>query len=356
MMTRTLHRELLPRRRTCLGLGTALAVMATLVLTLTCTPAARAEGMNATRTRSLRLRRSAAVQKDTPKAGTAKPGSGHSHSKPSLGVDAQRSGSIQPGSKSRGSDAGKASPRRKARRRAKDTDDEDMPMLEQVRGRRGRARTRATLRRVSERRMESFRVREADVVAPSTSLRGTREVLVHQNLMADDEGLQRIQTDAQLEQMREDRELIDFPESRSLRINPELPYDRRCARPWTVRFAEDLARDFSDRFGEPLMVTSAARSVEYQLHLAHFNGNAAGVDGDTSSPHLTGQALDFGKKGMSRAELAWMRARLLPLMQAGKIDVEEEFRQACFHISVYRSYMLPQHEMAVAPTVVVPEP
>jgi hypothetical protein len=29
---------------------------------------------------------------------------------------------------------------------------------------------------------------------------------------------------------------------------------------------------------------------------------------------------------------------LAPLMQAGMIDVEEEFQQACFHISVYRNY------------------
>ena len=70
-----------------------------------------------------------------------------------------------------------------------------------------------------------------------------------------------------------------------------------------------------------------------------------------ASPHLTGQALDFGKRGMSSAELAWMRAYLLPLMTAGKIDVEEEFQQACFHISVYRRYAggrLPAHEMASA--------
>ena len=26
-------------------------------------------------------------------------------------------------------------------------------------------------------------------------------------------------------------------------------------------------------------------------------------------------------------------------MQSGKIDVEEEFQQACFHISVYRAYL-----------------
>jgi hypothetical protein len=34
-----------------------------------------------------------------------------------------------------------------------------------------------------------------------------------------------------------------------------------------------------------------------------------------------------------------MRAYLLPLQTAGKIDVEEEFQQSCFHISVYKSYV-----------------
>ncbi len=74
-------------------------------------------------------------------------------------------------------------------------------------------------------------------------------------------------------------------------------------------------------------------------HLERVNGNAAGVDGDSASPHLTGQAIDFGKRGMSITEIAWMRAYLKPLMDAGKLDVEEEFHQACFHISVYRAYL-----------------
>ena len=70
-----------------------------------------------------------------------------------------------------------------------------------------------------------------------------------------------------------------------------------------------------------------------------MNGNAAATAGEAASPHLTGQAIDFGKRGMSQAELAWMRAYLLPMMQLGTIDVEEEFQQACFHVSVYRSYV-----------------
>ena len=34
-----------------------------------------------------------------------------------------------------------------------------------------------------------------------------------------------------------------------------------------------------------------------------------------------------------------MRSWLQPLQTAVKIDVEEEFQQACFHITVYKSYV-----------------
>jgi hypothetical protein len=169
-------------------------------------------------------------------------------------------------------------------------------------------------------------------------MRGTREILMHQNLIADEEGLSRIQDDDDLRRMRGERMLVDFPESMSLRVNAELAGDRRCARPWTVRFAEDIARAYYLRFHQPLQVNSAVRTVAYQLRLRRVNGNAAGIGGDMASPHLTGEALDFGKHDMSTVEIAWMRTYLRPLMQVGKVDVEEEFQQACFHISVYRSY------------------
>jgi hypothetical protein len=169
-------------------------------------------------------------------------------------------------------------------------------------------------------------------------MRGSREILVHQNTMADAEGLSRIQDDDDLRRMRMDRMLVDFPESASLRVNPEMGADRRCARPWTVRFAENIARAYYERFRQPLQVNSAVRTVAYQVRLRRVNGNAAGTEGEVASPHLTGEALDFGKHGMSSAEIAWMRLYLRPLMHDGKLDVEEEFQQACFHISVYRSY------------------
>ena len=180
--------------------------------------------------------------------------------------------------------------------------------------------------------------RNGRLVVPAP-LKGTREILVHQNVMADDEGLERIQDDDDLRRLRAAHLLVNFPETASLHVNPELGADRRCARVWTVGFAGDISRSFYARFHEPLQVNSAVRTVAYQVHLQRINGNAAGTDGEVASPHLTGQAMDLGKRGMSVAQIAWMRAYLLPLMQAGKIDVEEEFQQACFHISVYRTYL-----------------
>lgn len=179
--------------------------------------------------------------------------------------------------------------------------------------------------------------RNGRLVMPAP-LKGSHDILVHQNLMADDEGLERIRDDEELNRLRASHQLVDFPESVSLRLNPELDGDRRCGRVWTVRFASDIARAFYARFHQPLQINSAVRTVQFQLRLQRVNGNAAPVDGDVASPHLTGQAIDFGKGGMNRDEIAWMRAYLLPLMQAGKVDVEEEFQQACFHISVYRNY------------------
>jgi hypothetical protein len=72
------------------------------------------------------------------------------------------------------------------------------------------------------------------------------------------------------------------------------------------------------------------------------NGNAAPAEGDIVSPHLTGSTIDIAKDGLSRQEVAWMRRRLMGLEGAGKIDVEEEFEQSCFHITVYKSYAPPR--------------
>jgi hypothetical protein len=175
------------------------------------------------------------------------------------------------------------------------------------------------------------------IVPPA--LKGSHEILVHQNLMADSDGLDRIRDDEDLNKMRHAGMLSPIPENATLHVDDRLPANRRYARPWTALFVDTLARQHYARFQTPLQLTSAVRTVDFQQHLIHINGNAAPAQGDTASPHLTGQAIDIGKKGLTMAEIAWMRGYLLPLVQQGKLDVEEEFQQSCFHISVYKKYM-----------------
>jgi hypothetical protein len=170
-------------------------------------------------------------------------------------------------------------------------------------------------------------------------LKGSHEILVRQNQMADDEGLDRIRDDEDLQRMRQAGLLVPVPASSRLHIDERLPANRRYCRPWAAVFLTEMGREFHARFGDALQVNSAVRTVAFQQRLIHTNGNAAPAEGDSASPHLTGQAVDIAKHGLSLAEIAWMRAYLLPLVQAGKVDVEEEFQQSCFHISVYKSYL-----------------
>lgn len=170
-------------------------------------------------------------------------------------------------------------------------------------------------------------------------LRGSHDILVRQNQVAEREGLDRIQSDDDLLSMRNQSLLVSLPASSALQVDERLPVNRRYCRPWTARFLATLARAHYAHFHTPLQVNSAVRTVEFQQHLIHINGNAAPAEGDIASPHLTGQAIDIAKHGLSRTEIAWLRGYLLPLVQEGKIDVEEEFQQACFHISVYKRYL-----------------
>lgn len=180
-------------------------------------------------------------------------------------------------------------------------------------------------------------------------LKGSHEILVHQNEVADRDGLSRIQDDSDLMDMRSKKLLVALPENDALQVDDRLPVNRRYCRPWTAQFLATLARAHYARFHTPLQVNSAVRTVEFQQHLLHINGNAAPAEGDTASPHLTGQAVDIAKHGLSLAEIAWLRGYLLPLVQSGKVDVEEEFQQSCFHVSVYKRYLplAPERDLAI---------
>jgi len=170
-------------------------------------------------------------------------------------------------------------------------------------------------------------------------MRGSLASLERQNERSEAEGLERIENERELSDRIAHKLLVPVPVSAALTVNQDLPLHHRYCRPWTARFLADLARAHAAVFHGPLEVSSAVRTVEYQKRLMAVNGNAAAAEGQIVSPHLTGATIDIAKSAMTQREIGWMRSWLTPLQDAGKIDVEEEFQQACFHISVYKKYL-----------------
>jgi hypothetical protein len=186
-----------------------------------------------------------------------------------------------------------------------------------------------------------FATLEMPAAGTRISLRGSLASLQRQNATLEAEGMERILDEDDLNSRIDHRLLTPLPASANLLVNPSLPENRRYCRSWTAHFLTDLAKAHAAAFHRPFQVNSAVRTVEYQKRLMRTNGNAASAEGEIVSPHLTGATIDIGKQGMTRAELNWMRRTLFALQNAGKIDVEEEFEQACFHITVYKTYTAP---------------
>jgi hypothetical protein len=196
----------------------------------------------------------------------------------------------------------------------------------------------------------SLSLRTGRMPAP---LRGSLASLERQNDRSDAEGLERIEDEADLAARIADKLLVPLPASIALTVNPDLEENHRYCRPWTAKFLADLARAHEAAFHRSIEVSSAVRTVAYQKRLMETNGNAAPAEGDMVSPHLTGATIDIAKKGLSRDEIAWMRRQLADLQTAGKIDVEEEFKQSCFHITVYKSYVPAKKAVEAAPAKAV---
>ena len=190
------------------------------------------------------------------------------------------------------------------------------------------------------------------------ALRGTHDSLVRQNERVELESLERIEDDIDLQNRISSGALVRVPETSAILVNPSLPEDRRYCRQWTADFLSDLSRAHEAQFHKPLIVSSAVRTVEYQKRLMRVNRNAADAEGDIVSPHLTGATIDIAKSGLSRREMQWMRDHLFAYQTAGVIDVEEEFRQRCFHITVYKNYSpagSPQPHHEAVPQTVPPD-
>jgi hypothetical protein len=176
------------------------------------------------------------------------------------------------------------------------------------------------------------RVRWNPVFKPSA------ESLLKQNAEIDRLELPRIQNDQELRTLVANEELLPIVPSQSLRIDPRLVMDRRYCRPWTLDFLTDLSAAYYDRFHDQIQVNSAVRTVLVQKKLRRHNRNAAPEAGEFASSHLAGITVDIQRRGMTRQQVQFVEAFMMPLREQGLIEPEEERRQWVFHVAVSGRY------------------
>lgn len=200
---------------------------------------------------------------------------------------------------------------------------------------------------VKSTRLRRARARVRNVVW-NPLFRPSHESMLLQNEQMASMNLPPIKNDSELEQLKADGALAPFEESDHLHIAKGLPVDRAYARPWTVDFVEDVAKDYYEEFGVPLQLNSAVRTVVVQRKLRRHNRNAAPESGDIISSHLAGTTVDLQRGGLTKAQHQWLENYFANLKALGLIEPEEERRHFCFHIMVYQDYERWREQPAMA--------
>lgn len=168
------------------------------------------------------------------------------------------------------------------------------------------------------------------------SLAGSPCSLALQNRRADALGLMRIR-DVDLEGLKANGTLVRLPQNETVRISPSLQERFRWCLPATRDFILEIAGAFYARYGKPLQINSAVRTVERQEVLMRTNMNAArGETPERRSPHLTGSTIDIAKGGFTEEQREWLGAQLLAYEAQHRVEATEEFKQAVFHVMVFR--------------------
>ena len=91
----------------------------------------------------------------------------------------------------------------------------------------------------------------------------------------------------------------------------------------------DIAREYHQRFGRLLPVTSLVRTERYQRRLTRVNANATSVE---IPPHTTGCAFDISYRYMAADEQQFLMDRIAQLERDGKVEALKERRN---HIHVF---------------------
>ncbi len=169
-------------------------------------------------------------------------------------------------------------------------------------------------------------------------LRGSHDSMTRQNEEIDRLQLPRIADQQQLLELERTGELVPIQESPALRWSTAIQADKRYARPWTNQFLMDMSSAYYKEFHTPLQVNSAVRTMEQQQKLRRHNRNAAPETGETGSSHMAGITVDLARRGLTRAEHAWVEGYLKNLRDQGLVEAAEERRTWCFHVMVSDRY------------------
>ena len=153
--------------------------------------------------------------------------------------------------------------------------------------------------------------------AVSPSLRGSDDSLDKQMEMAKKLKFPLIKTLDDIRRMHRRHELFQLPQQgEGFYLDGVCELDKsHChlyamARAPVVKFISILGKDFLNKFGKRLKVTSLTRTLWYQRTLQRRNANAAPV---SRAAHRTGAAIDISYKEMTLEEVEWMRNRLARL-------------------------------------------
>ena len=103
----------------------------------------------------------------------------------------------------------------------------------------------------------------------------------------------------------------------------------------------DIAREYHQRFGRLLPVTSLVRTERYQRRLTRVNANATSVE---IPPHTTGCAFDISYRYMAADEQQFLMDRIAQLEQDGKVEALKE-RRNHIHVFVFPDGQRPPDEL-----------
>ncbi|MCW5960734.1 MAG: FHA domain-containing protein [Pyrinomonadaceae bacterium] len=112
----------------------------------------------------------------------------------------------------------------------------------------------------------------------------------------------------------------------------------RMFHPSAMPILTKLAKDYREKFGYPLRVTSLSRSMEYQISLNKGNPNSYVVKGAGSlPPHTSGCTFDLSRKFMTAEEQNYLMFQLAAMEKEGIVDALREGNvNACFHVFILR--------------------